>query len=150
MNIQQRINTQAIKHNHHAFTLVEIIVVVVIIGVLAGVIAPRIFSQIGRSRAGVARSNAAALKQGVTTFTLNCRGVTSNDSLSSILWDEPGDVPEGSWDGPYVNSEDDLYDPWGGEFVLIVPGKKNVDFDIISYGADGEPGGEDENADIVE
>jgi general secretion pathway protein G len=51
--------------------------------------------------------------------------------------------------GPYLNSADDLLDPWGNEYVLVVPGEVNFDFDIVSYGSDGQPGGEGEAGDII-
>jgi general secretion pathway protein G len=65
------------------------------------------------------------------------------------LWEKPGGLDEGQWKGPYVDSIDQLKDPWGALFVLVVPGRKNVDFDIVSYGADKAPGGDGDNADIT-
>ena len=132
------------------FTLIEVMVVVVIIGVLAALIAPRIFQNVDKAKRNAARANAASLSTSVESFRMDCRMPKSSDSLRGILWDEPTDVPKGSWNGPYIKSEDDLYDPWGSEFVIEVPGTKNVDWDIVSYGADGEPGGTDKNEDIRE
>ena len=54
-----------------------------------------------------------------------------------------------AYHGPYVNNEDALKDPWGREYILLVPGRKNVDFDIVSYGADGKEGGEGDDTDVV-
>jgi general secretion pathway protein G len=63
--------------------------------------------------------------------------------------ERPGDVEEDKWKGPYVQNSEMLLDPWGRKYELRVPGVKNVDFDIASFGADGQPGGTDENADVV-
>ncbi len=121
---------------------------VVIIGVLAALIGPRIIGRIGDTRVNVAISNAESLKSAVKMFVLDCRPVKSGDTLRDILWQQPSDAPEGCWKGPYVDNAESLIDPWGSEFVLRVPGRVNVDFDIISYGADGTAGGDGEAADI--
>lgn len=129
------------------FTIVEIIVVIVIIGVIAAMIGPRLFSRIGMSKQAVAESNAASLAMLVKLFMVDHDGVDSGATID-ILFTRPSDVEESAWD-PYVDSEDDLIDPWGSKFVLIVPGEKNIDFDIVSYGKGGKPGGEGEEEDII-
>ena len=63
--------------------------------------------------------------------------------------ERPSNVDETKWKGPYVQNAENLLDPWGKKYDLKVPGTKNIDFDIVSYGADGQPGGEGENADVV-
>jgi general secretion pathway protein G len=55
----------------------------------------------------------------------------------------------GGRSGPYLQKADDLIDPWGNPYVMRVPGQTNYDFDIVSYGADGQPGGEGDDADIT-
>jgi general secretion pathway protein G len=131
-----------------AFTIVEIIVVVVIIGVLAAVIAPRLLNRVGQSKTSVAASNAASLSTAMQTFILDC-GNPEPGAPITILFERPGNVDEKAWKGPYVQNADALKDPWGNLFILVIPGKKNVDFDIVSYGKDGQPGGTDENEDVV-
>ena len=131
-----------------AFTIVEVIVVVVIIGVLAAIVAPRLVGRVGQAKQSAAKSGASSLATQMKLFITDC-GMPPEGSDITVLWQRPSDVDEGAWQGPYVDSEDDLLDPWNNFFELVVPGEKNVDFDIVSYGADGAPGGEDENADIV-
>ncbi len=131
-----------------AFTIIEVIVIVVILGVLAAVIAPRFLSRIGQSRTSVAKSNAAALSSAMKSYMLDC-GTPESGAAIDVLWERPGNIEEGEWKGPYVDNQEALLDPWGRQFLLRVPGEFNVDFDIVSYGADGQPGGEDENADII-
>jgi len=131
------------------FTIVEVLVIVVIIGVLATIIGPRLIQKIGQSKQAAAAANAATIATAMTTFMHDCGGIPDGATVD-VLWEKPSDVPADSWHGPYLQNQDQLKDPWGKKFVLVLPpGTKNVDFDIISYGADGKPGGEGENADVV-
>lgn len=132
------------------FTLIEAIVVIVILGVLATLIAPRLISRIGESRHSVAQSKAATLAQSVELFLADHGAKMQGESLSiDVLLERPSYVPAGEYE-PYVRNADDLLDPWGTKFALVYPGNKNKhDFDIVSYGADGKPGGEGENEDVV-
>ena len=133
-----------------AFTLVEIIVVIVILGVLATLIAPRILSRIGQSKRSVAESNAAVLANAMRMMLADCGGRMPEGATIMALWEKPGGLEEGQWaGGPYVDSRDQLKDPWGELYILVAPGKKNLDFDIMSYGADKKPGGDGEEADVV-
>jgi general secretion pathway protein G len=132
------------------FTLVEIIVVIIIIGVLATLVAPRLIGRVGQSKQAVAASKAADLAKQVQLFLLDNDGrFPSGATLRGILLQRPSDMPESKWKGPYVQNEDALLDPWGNEFILVVPGRRNVDFDIVSYGADGKPGGTGDDEDII-
>ncbi|MEM1424081.1 MAG: type II secretion system protein GspG [Planctomycetota bacterium] len=130
------------------FTLVEAIVIIVILGIIAAVIAPRLFQNIGGAKSGVASSNAASLA--TSTRLLFADHGISDDYTVRALWEAPSGVSEDEYGGPYVENEDALIDPWGNEFVLLIPSENgNSDFDIVSYGRDGVPGGEGEDADIV-
>lgn len=131
------------------FTLVEIIVVIVIIGVLAGLIAPRILNRVGQSKRAVAEANAASVASAVTNFMLDCGPIPAGATLEGILMQAPADVADGKWQGPYLNNKESLLDPWDQPFILKVPGEKNADFDIVSYGADKQPGGDGEAKDVV-
>jgi general secretion pathway protein G len=132
------------------FTIVEVLVIVVIIGVIAALIAPRLFQRIGQSKQATAAANAATLANSMNVFILD-HGMPPSGSPITILWERPSWVAEEKWreTGPYVNNPDALLDPWGNPYILVIPGQRNVDFDIVSYGADGQPGGEGESADII-
>lgn len=130
-----------------AFTIIEVIVIVTIIGIIAAVIAPRLFARIGQSKQTVAKSNANSLANAMKTFMID-HGKPESGSTIGILFERPSGIDEAKWQ-PYVDNKDAILDPWGREFVLLIPPQKNVDFDIVSYGADGIPGGTGENADIV-
>lgn len=129
-----------------AFTIIEVIVIVVILGVIAMAVGPRLFSHVGKSKRAIAQTNANAL---ATSMKLFAKGETLEPGTSiRVLWERPANVDEGSWE-PLVDNEDALKDPWGNLYVLVIPGQFNVDFDVVSYGKDGQPGGEGENEDII-
>jgi len=130
-----------------AFTIIEVIVIVVILGIIAAVIAPRLLSRIGQSKQSVAASNAASLATATKLFIAD-HGTPDSGATINILWERPSDIPEEEWQ-PYVDKPEDLIDPWGNPYVLVIPGKTNFDFDVVSYGADGQPGGTGENADVI-
>jgi general secretion pathway protein G len=135
------------RDQEHGFTIIEVIVIVVILGVIAAIIAPRLLSRIGQSKQAVAKANAASLANQVRLFIAD-HGRPESGATVRILWERPGNVPETGWE-PYVESEAALSDPWGRAYVLKIPGEKNFDFDIVSYGSDGQPGGSGEDQDIV-
>ena len=130
------------------FSIIEVIVIVVILGVLAAVIAPRLLQRVGQSKQAVAKSNAQSLASSMSYYIIDC-GMPEPGAVLSVLFERPPNVPETAWKGPYLNNRDALRDPWGNEYVLVVPGLVNVDFDVISYGSDNVMGGEGEAADIV-
>ncbi|GAB4543772.1 MAG: type II secretion system major pseudopilin GspG [Phycisphaerales bacterium] len=130
------------------FTLVEAIVIIVILGIIAAVIAPRLFQNIGGARTGVAESNASSLVTATKNLLVD-HGLSEDYTIRALLEPPPG-VSEDEYRGPYVDNEQALLDPWGNEFELIIPSQNgNADFDIVSYGRDGAPGGEGEDADII-
>jgi general secretion pathway protein G len=129
------------------FTLVEAIVVIIILGILATVIAPRLIGRVGQAKHSAAVSNASTLANAVKLF-MNDTSKKPDGASLDFLVRRPGDIDEASWHGPYVDNADMLKDPWGKAYTIVVPGDKNPDFDIVSYGADGKPGGTGEDEDI--
>lgn len=126
------------------FTLVEILVVVVIIGVLAAVVVPQFFGRIGQAKASVAQQKLSAIDQAVQVFYYDYGRFP--ESLESLV-NRPSDIDAEEWNAPSLKSKD-LTDPWDNEFVYRVPGDHGA-FDLYSLGADGQEGGEGENADIT-
>jgi general secretion pathway protein G len=127
------------------FTLLELLVVIVIIGLLVSYVAPRYFSQVGKSEVQVAKAQIDAFDKALDVYRLDNRHYPSTEQGLRALIEKP--AGEASWKGPYLKKAIPL-DPWGNPFVYRQPGTKS-DFDLVSYGRDGKPGGSDEDADIT-
>ena len=126
------------------FTLLELLVVIVIIGLLAGYVAPRYFSQVGKSEVQVARAQIDSLEKALDQYRLDVRRYPSAEQgLDALVIAPQG---EAGWGGPYLKKAVPS-DPWGRAYVYRVPGTKG-DFDLFSLGRDGKPGGTGEDADI--
>ena len=127
------------------FTLLELLVVVVIIGLLAGFVAPRYFGQVGKSEVNVAKAQLDALEKALDQYRLDTGRYPSAELGLDALINRPANEPK--WNGPYLRKGVPL-DPWGKPYLYRIPGEKG-EFDLVSYGKDGQPGGSGENADIV-
>jgi len=127
------------------FTLLELLVVVVIIGLLAGFVAPRYFGQVGKSEVQIARAQIDALEQALYQYRLDVGRYPDNEAGLKALVTKPANEPK--WAGPYLR-KDIPADPWGRPYVHKIPGEKG-EFDLLSYGKDGQPGGAGENADLT-
>jgi len=132
------------QRKQQGFTLLELLVVIVIIGLLAGYVAPRYFSQVGRSEIQVARAQIESLEKALDQYRLDMKRYPSTEEGLQALTTKPGDAQ--AWSGPYLKKAVPL-DPWGRPYVYRTPGQKG-EFELISYGRDGKPGGTGEDADI--
>ncbi|TVP47026.1 MAG: type II secretion system protein GspG [Gemmatimonadales bacterium] len=131
------------------FTLIEILVVVAVLSVLAALVAPNVFQHLGTAKDAAARSQMEMLGAALDAYRLdNGRYPTTAQGLAALR-EEPTIEPRPrSWNGPYLRRAVPL-DPWDNPYVYIAPGEANPgSYDLVSYGADGTPGGEGENADI--
>lgn len=126
------------------FTLLELLVVMVIIGLLAAYVGPRYFAQIGKSEQGAARAQIEAFAKALDTYRLDTGSYPTTDLGLNALVVKPGNEPR--WQGPYLQKNIPT-DPWGRAYIYRAPGTGG-DFDLLSYGKDGQPGGEAENADV--
>ena len=118
---------------NRGFTLLELLVVIVIIGLLAGYVAPRYFSQVGKSEVQVARAQIDSLEKALDQYRLDKRRYpTSEEGLAAVQ--------------PYLKKTLPN-DPWGRPYVYRVPGQRG-EYDVFSLGRDGKPGGTGEDADI--
>lgn len=127
------------------FTLLELLVVMVIIGLLAGYVGPKYFSQIGKSEVKVARAQIDALEKALDQYRLDTGHYPATEQGLAALVTRPGNEPK--WDGPYLKKAVPG-DPWGNPYIYRQPGEHG-DFDLLSYGRDGQPGGSGEAADIT-
>ncbi|HEX7221115.1 MAG TPA: type II secretion system major pseudopilin GspG [Burkholderiales bacterium] len=133
------------REREKGFTLLELLVVVVIIGLLAGFVAPRYFGQVGKSEVATAKAQIDAFEKALDQYRLDTGRYPTAELGLKALVDKPASEPK--WNGPYLKKEVPL-DPWGKPYVYKVPGEK-WDFDLVSLGRDGRPGGSGEDADIT-
>jgi general secretion pathway protein G len=126
------------------FTLLELLVVIVIIGLLAGLVAPKYFDQVGKSNVKIAKAQIDSLEKALDQYRLDTRHYPSTEQgLDALVLRPQG---ESSWSGPYLKKAVPS-DPWGRAYVYRIPGQKG-EFDLYSLGKDGQPGGVGEDADI--
>jgi general secretion pathway protein G len=141
---------QRIRGNHRGFTLIELMVVVVILGILALYIGPKIMGEPEKAKRVKVKMDIASLETALKMYKLDNGMYPSTEQGLQALVEAPesGVIPKKWRKGGYIEKNKVPKDPWGNEFVYISPGV-NGDFDIISYGLDGVPGGEgDDNKDI--
>ena len=128
------------------FTLLELLVVMVIIGLLAGFVAPRYFSQVGKSRVKAASAQLDALDKALEQFRIDVGRLPSTEEGLAALNTAPPGIT--NWEGPYLKKAVPP-DPWGHPYNYAQPGTHQNDFDLASYGRDGQVGGTGEDADLV-
>ena len=131
-------------HKSKGFTLLELLVVIVIIGLLAGYVAPRYFSQVGKSEIQVAKAQIESLEKALDQYRLDTRRYPTAEEGLGALVAKPSTVQ--NWSGPYLKKAVPN-DPWGRPYVYRTPGQKG-EFEVISYGRDGKAGGTGDDADI--
>lgn len=137
-----------IKTNH-GFTLIELMVVIVILGILVSFIAPRLMGRPDEAKQVKARVQMESLETAIKLYKLDSGIYPTTEQGLQALVEQPqtGTLPKKWRKGGYLEKGKVPKDPWGNEFVYLSPGAHG-DYDIISYGADGVPGGEEFNKDI--
>ena len=129
------------------FTLIEIMVVVVIIGLLAAVILPNVFGNVSKAQVTKAKADIQAIETGLTLYKLDNYKFPNTDLGLNALVQRPNDPTVRNWrEGGYVKRIPP--DPWGNQYVYVYPGTHGQEFDLYSFGADGQEGGEGDKADI--
>ncbi len=124
------------------FTFMELALAILIMALLAGIVAPAVMNKLGNAKSTTAKTQINILEGAVDDFMFDT-GLLPN-SLNELV-QNPGVK---KWKGPYLRKKVIPKDPWGNVYEYNVPGDHDNRFDIISYGADGQPGGENEKADI--
>lgn len=127
------------------FTLLELLVVVVIIGLLAGLVAPRYFDQLGKTNSKIAKAQIDSLEKALDQYRLDVGSYPNTEQGLQALNSKPNNVEK--WQGPYLKKAVPP-DPWGRPYRYKSPGDHS-EYDLLSYGADGQPGGSNENADVT-
>ena len=132
------------------FTLVEILVVLIIITILAGFVGLNLLSKPGEARTAAARMQLKTLQAAVKLYHAEqSRFPTQNQGLQAlVLKPTIAPIPTRYPAGGYMDTRVLPTDPWGYDYIYLIPGRQNEIFEIMTYGADGEPGGEGEDADL--
>ncbi|NHZ96927.1 type II secretion system major pseudopilin GspG [Massilia sp. CCM 8734] len=134
------------RTRHAGFTLLELLVVIVIIGLLAAYVGPKYFAQLGKSEVTVAKAQIEAFEKSLDTYRLDVgRYPTTEEGMAALLV-APA-TAGAKWNGPYLKKAVPQ-DPWGRPYQYRAPGTKG-EYEIVSTGKDGQPGGTGENADIT-
>lgn len=132
--------------DERGFTLIELLIVMVILGLLAALVGPRMFGKSDKAKQDSALSQISLFKSAIDIYRLDVGKFPTSDQGLEALRAAPQGA-EKTWDGPYLSGEVPL-DPWGNPYHYKHP-SEHGDYEIVSYGADGQPGGEGLDADIV-
>lgn len=127
-------------------TLIEMLVVVTIIGLFVALVGPKLWSNVDKAKITQAKAQIENFMGALGTYKLDNGNFPTTEQGLAALRVKPGDAD--SWNGPYM-PKDVPKDPWGHDYVYKFPGDHGDEPDIISYGADGQPGGDGINADVV-
>lgn len=146
---QRGIRMMRSRREKKGFTLIELMVVIVIIAMLGTFVAGPVMKKLKRAKSDLAKPRMALIENALKQFEFDC-GRLPDESEGGLeaLMTAPPELEE-KWNGPYLKKSQ-LLDPWDNPYVYISEGQFNVgSFDLMCYGADGQEGGEGENADIV-
>lgn len=136
-------------NRRRGFTLIEILVVIVVIAILATLVAPNVFQNVGTAKSTTAKTQIEMLASALDAYRLDTGYYPTTQQGLLALQEIPQADPPANWRGPYLRKAVPL-DPWGRAYIYISPGDVNpTGFDLFSYGADGQLGGDGENADVV-
>lgn len=128
------------------FTLLELLIVMIIIGLLAALIGPKMIGRVGESRQTVAKQQIEGFSSALEMYKLDTtKYPTQEQGLEALVAEPQGAV---NWKGPYLKKKIIPKDPWGNNYVYTYPGEHG-DYDIVSYGADGNAGGDGEDKDVI-
>jgi general secretion pathway protein G len=123
------------------FTLLEVIIAVTIVALLATILVPNVTRWLGVAKARKAKADVNSLAQQVRLYMTEAGLSRLGDDF------ELETLCQG--DNPIIQNRNNLKDPWGHDYVVVIPPTVNRDFDVVSFGADGQPGGEGDNRDII-
>lgn len=138
-------STRAARPSGAGFTLLELLVVIVIIGLLAGLVAPRYFDQVSKSNTKIAKAQIDSLEKALDEYRLDVGSYPTTEQGLEALNTRPQNIDK--WAGPYLKKAVPL-DPWGASYIYKSPGEHG-EYDLLSYGKDGQPGGSGEAADVT-
>jgi general secretion pathway protein G len=132
--------------SQRGFTLVELLVVLVVLGLLISIVAPRAIGYLSGARSDTARIQMETFASALDLYRLDMRKYPTAETGLNALVAAPAGA--GRWRGPYLNKSELPLDPWDNPYIYQSPGPDGKPYRMLSYGADGKEGGEDEDADI--
>jgi general secretion pathway protein G len=138
------------RPRRRGFTLIELLVVIIVLGLLAGLVAPQILGRVSEAKSKTARTQIALLSVALDNYRLdNGAYPTTEQGLAALMTVPDREPRPTSWKGPYLRKAVPL-DPWGRPYLYRSPGEESKSsFDLSTLGRDGQPGGENEDEDIV-
>lgn len=150
MKTNSQLQTQRTLSSRTGFTLLEILVVIIVLGLLAGLVGPRIIGRVSEAKGATARTQLELLGVALDNYRLDNGYYPTTEQGLAALRERPRAEPvPRNWRGPYLRRDVPL-DPWDRPYVYENPGEHNPDsFDLYSYGRDGQPGGEGEDEDVT-
>jgi general secretion pathway protein G len=144
--LRTKLTRREIGWRGRGFTLLELLVVLLIIALLAGYVGPKLFGEVGKARSKTAASQMKGIESALDRYRLDTGHYPTTDQGLAVLMTNSSNTP--GWDGPYMSSAVPN-DPWGKPYIYRSPGEGGKDYDLMTYGADGKPGGSGEDADII-
>jgi general secretion pathway protein G len=138
--------TARLKPRVRGFTLIELLVVLVILGLLAGLVGPQVMRYLGESKTKTASLQIEELSSALDLYRIDVGSYPRTEEGLNALVQHPQNA--GNWNGPYLRKREVPQDPWGNDYRYRSPGEHGA-FDLWSYGADGQPGGDGEAQDVT-
>lgn len=137
------------ERGRRGFTLIELLVVIAVISVLASLIGPTVFRNVGDAKTTAAQAQIELIGLALDQYRLDNDFYPSTEQGLHALWSAPaGEPPAHDWRGPYLRKPIPL-DPWGHPYLYTSPGGEHPEsYDLLTHGRDGQPGGQGEDADI--
>ncbi|MBD3180981.1 type II secretion system protein GspG [Candidatus Poribacteria bacterium] len=138
------------KSKQSGFTLIELMVVITILALLGGMVMPRVIGRLRQAKPQKAQLDINQIKVALDMYAADNGDYPTTEQGLEALIRQPTSPPEPmNWNGPYVDPTNFL-DPWGNKYVYVSPGNhEGYDYDLYSYGADGQEGGTEDGADIT-
>jgi general secretion pathway protein G len=144
IEMRKKLKLELLKRG--GFTLLELLIVMIIIGLLAALIGPKMIGRVGESRQTVAKQQIEGFSSAMEMYKLDTTKYPTQEQGLEALVTEPQGIA--NWKGPYLKKKFIPKDPWGNNYVYTYPGEHG-DYDIVSYGADGNSGGDGEAKDVA-
>lgn len=140
---------QGLRELHRGFTLLEMLVVLVIIGLLAGLVGPRLFRTVDKSNITAATAQVKMLRSSIEQMRLEIgRYPTTEEGLALLVKAPTDPAIAARWRGPYLDETNVPLDPWSMPYQYAIPGREGHPFALYSLGADKKPGGAGDDQDI--